>query len=163
MFISNRLISSTNAKSRKSATEDSDTLMDFYQSFLDEARQLGLEIRNEWIRSSDVIVSRNEQFGYEQFNHLWNQDDRPDGLVIYPDSTARGALMALLARHVSVPDELKLVIHKNDLCPYECPVAASKIVTNVSNSATELINMINRQIRGEGPQQVFMPFTLAKK
>ena len=134
--------------------------LSFYDEFLKVVKELGLETRDTWIRSPKEYPWNKEQYGYEEFLKLWDLEARPDGLLIYPDIAARGALTALLARGVSVPKDLKLAVHINDRNPYPCPVPVTQIITRVEMVAEALISIVRHQLIGQKTSPVYLPFTL---
>lgn len=157
------LITPVYVEPEKRASGEENDKIEFYEAFLDEIRHLGLETCNAWIRSPESYPERQEQYGYQQFEALWNQKNHPEGLMVYPDLTVRGVLMSILARRVSVPRDLKLVIHLNDQCPYECPFPVTQLVTKVELVAAEIIKMTHAQIKGDSVQQILMPFEAVEK
>lgn len=125
-------------------------LFDFYQGFREEAARFGMEVRDSWICTPPVGVYPDDKrkFGYDTFRELWGQPERPDGLFVFPDQTAIGVVTAILALQVSVPTELKLVLHGNDQSPYLCPVPATFLITNIGEMAEALVGMIKSQVQG---------------
>lgn len=132
----------------------------FYQSLMEAAGAVGLEVRNEWIYLPEVSPRDLIQYGYRQFHALWNRQSKPDGLLVFPDKAAMGVVTAILERRVEVPKELKLAVHMNDLLPYPCPLAASLLVSRVEHFAQALITQIKRQIDKEQPQPISIPYEL---
>jgi DNA-binding LacI/PurR family transcriptional regulator len=133
----------------------------FYQDFVDRATDLGLRIRNEWMRYSMQEIypmSYHEQFGYEQFLALWSQPDRPEGLVVWPDTVAKGVILAVKKLGVDVPGSLKLVLHRNRGIPVFCPVPASFVESDAAEGAAALWKQVQRQFRGEAPKPIIIPF-----
>jgi len=125
---------------------------EFYEIFTEIACSKGLEIRNEWMYSAhhehDLRNVTHEQFGYQQFNALWRCAQKPDGLFVYPDTVVRGVLMAIAQHGVRVPDDLKLVLHKNAGIDLLCPFAANFVVSDEREVATALAGQIIRQAEG---------------
>lgn len=133
----------------------------FYQNFVDGASDLGLQVRNEWMRYSmeeTHPMSYHEEFGYEQFLALWSQPDRPEGLVVWPDTVAKGVILAIKKFGVDVPSELKLVLHRNRSIPVFCPVPASFVESDAAEGAAALWKQVQRQFRGEAPEPIIIPF-----
>lgn len=120
----------------------------FYSGVVDIINELGMEIRNEWIRYPEQKIPNLPQFGYEQFHALWDLQQRPEGLFIFPDVVATGAVTAILERRLSVPQDVKVVFHANDLLPYVCPVKATFLCTEVGRFADALMQMIYTQLEG---------------
>lgn len=123
---------------------------DLFQCFADEAAKLSLKVRDSWVRFLPVGAPFDDkrQFGYDQFRALWDQPERPDGLFVFPDIAAIGVVTAVLATQVSIPKDLKLVLHANDQIPYLCPVPATFITTSIAEIADGLIEVIKAQCVG---------------
>lgn len=125
----------------------------YYDELVEMAAQKQIQIRNEWIRIPSDLNGYGgfdlARFGYHEFHALWNLKKRPEGLIVEPDIVVEGAMAAILQRGVSVPEELKLVLHRNESHEYICPFPASQIVTSEKDYAINLIKQIDRQIAGE--------------
>jgi DNA-binding LacI/PurR family transcriptional regulator len=134
----------------------------FFDSFVNRMADAGLEIRNSWVRLPDghLVGGAQEEFGYRQFQEIWNQSSRPDGLMVYPDTMVRGCVTAMMQCGVSVPGELKLVLHRQVGIPILCPLPAAWLVTDPYSIAAALITQLERTIRGETVEPVFVPQTL---
>jgi DNA-binding LacI/PurR family transcriptional regulator len=134
----------------------------FYEHFARRAHQLGILLRKEWVCRPLHKPSGEEHapFGYDQFHALWRQRERPEALVIWPDSVAYGALLAISEQGVRIPQELKLILHKNDAVDLFCPVPGCFVVTRVREVAAALWEQILRQSRGERCRTVLVPFQL---
>lgn len=123
----------------------------FYHGIRDTLAKLGLPLNPDWlvgIPSLSQTVEENEltAFGFEAFNRLWDRADKPDGLFIYPDTLATGALMALGMRSIAVPEQLKLVLHTNAEFPLFCPFPADRLVTKAADAAEALVAHIRAQL-----------------
>lgn len=139
---------------------------DFFERFTDLAGDLGLVMKNEWMRIRGTGAWRKgsvwqEQFGYEEFLALWSQPERPDGLVVFPDTTARGVILGLREKQVRVPEEMKLVMHKNESTPLFCPMPATFMMLSERACARALIEQVQRQFRGEDCEPVTIDMTLS--
>lgn len=130
-----------------------------YNVFLEAAREHGLKISNDWIHIPDRYIDAKEQYGWETFHKIWSSPERPDGLLVWPDSAVRGVMSAVLAQGVSVPDELRLAVHINDKVPCPCPVPCTQIVSDESDLADGIIKMLHEQLRGQEVE----PFILHHK
>lgn len=131
-----------------------------YDDFFAAAKDLGLETRDAWVHAPTEYLWNKEQYGYEEFLKLWDQEERPEGLLVYPDVAARGALTAVLARGISVPKDLKLAVHINDRNPYPCPVPVTQIITRVGAVAEALISIVRQQMSGLEVHPIALPFTV---
>ena len=137
--------------------------MDFYRSIVDLANELGMQIRNNWIRFPQEYPPHLAHFGYEQFHALWDLPQRPEGLLVYPDGVATGVITAILERRLNVPQELKLAFHANDLLPYVCPFPATFLLTKVGSFADALIRMIRTQLEGGQVRPVQIPISVVRE
>ncbi len=132
---------------------------DFFETLVDRAGSLKLEIRNPWIRAlHDEHVVSHERFGYEQFEALWRQKYRPDALLVYPDSVARGVILAIAEQQVRVPEDLRLVLHKNAGIDYLCPFPVDFIVSDEERVARALINKLKGIFNGENVERTLVSF-----
>lgn len=125
----------------------------YYKQLLEMAEHYNLKIKNSWIRippdSAGVGGFELARYGYREFHALWDQSSRPDGLIIEPDIVVEGAMMAMLQRGVSVPDDIKIVFHRNGSHEYLCPFPATQVITSEKDYATALVEQIERQVAGE--------------
>jgi DNA-binding LacI/PurR family transcriptional regulator len=124
-----------------------------------ESEKLGIKVNYEWI-----IVSRQSQeiSGYNHFLSLWDLPVRPDGLVIFPDITARGVVSAVVEKRVQVPKELKLVLHRNAENPYVVPVPCDWLENSVEPLAEALFRKLEAQWSGQAPTNDQIAFRLVK-
>jgi DNA-binding LacI/PurR family transcriptional regulator len=122
---------------------------DFYLSFHRAVRAEGLTTHASWIREPRTQISDMEAYGYEEIKNLWALPSKPDGVIVYPDSLARGAIMAILKLGIQVPEQLKCVFHRNSHVPFLCPFPATWVISDEAQMAAELIRMIQRQFNGE--------------
>jgi len=136
----------------------------FWEQFPRTARALGMEWRPEWaIRPPEfdyLAKTTFERFGYDAVQQLWALPRPPDGLVVYTDFAARGALLALLQRQVRIPEQLRLVLHRNAELGLLCPVPASFLEVRITEVAAALLTQIDRQIAGEEIATTHVPFHL---
>ena len=136
----------------------------FFEHFIDVSRDLGLTIKDEWMRVAShegAMRGRSyEGYGYEEFLKLWSQPERPEGLIVADNVAARGVILALQQQQVRVPEDLKLVLHKNESIDLLCPVPATFIVCSEREIAKALIDQVQKQFRGEQCQPVSIPYRL---
>lgn len=130
-----------------------------YNIFLDKAREYGFKISNDWTHIPESYVDAKEQFGWEKFHQTWSSPVRPDGLLVWPDSAVRGVISAVLAKGVSVPQELQLAFHINENVPCPCPFPCIQMVIDEAALATGIIQMLHTQLRGAEVE----PFILKHK
>lgn len=123
----------------------------FHDGFDAAAAASGLETREQWIYSPKSMRNEKgaESFGYECFNAFWKQPDRPDALLVFTDLAAKGALAAIFQQHVNVPEELKLVLHRNAELGLFCPVPATFVDVSIHEVAQALVEMVESLSRGD--------------
>jgi len=133
----------------------------FHTYFMEVASERGLGIKNIWIKSPPphlLSAGKFERFGYDSFLSIWNQSEKPDGLVVFPDMVVRGVLMAIAENRVAVPSALKLALHRNEGIDILCPFPASWVTTRVADAAKALVMQIQRQFDGESVEPIQVPF-----
>lgn len=140
--------------------------MDFFSEFTELAADLGLRTKNEWMRVPAAALhlhhnETQEQYGYAEVLALWSQPERPEGLLAFPDTTSRGVILGLLEKRVRVPDELKLVLSKNEGTPLLCPMPATLVTLSERDHAKALIELVQKQFRGESCEPITVGFTLS--
>jgi DNA-binding LacI/PurR family transcriptional regulator len=131
--------------------EDVPEMPGTFEAALDAARHYGLSFGDAWIHSAGANPHVNgsyeqERFGYDEFKTLWASDERPDGLIVFPDTTARGVVTALLELGVKVPKQLRLVLHRNQEIPLLCPVQTTYLVSSVRALATAMIETLDHRM-----------------
>ena len=134
--------------------------MEFHRTVRECAGELGLEIRDEWVRSPKKYDPHFAQFGHQQFHELWNLPQRPDGVFVFPDLMVSGVITAILERRLDVPHDLKVIFHANDLLPYVCPFPATFLLAEVGRYASALIDLIRCQLEGGEPRTISVPFSV---
>ncbi len=60
------------------------------------AGEAGLKIKPEWIPVTKTKKEITSKIGYEQFLQLWNQPEKPDGIIVVDDIVCRGVLQGCL-------------------------------------------------------------------
>lgn len=138
----------------------------FLDAFVEQAGAYGLSIRDPWIvtpRNLDrTAFPSAERFGYEAFTRLWRHSPRPDGLVVWTDAEAQGVAMAITEQGVRVPEDLRLVFHKNAEVDLLCPFPVTLAVTSADEVARDLMALVERQFAGEEVQPLVVRCTLQK-
>lgn len=136
----------------------------FYPGFAEVAAELGLRVRDAWILApeNDDRPVEKEREGYDNFHALWRQAHHPEGLLVYPDVTARGVMTAALELGVQVPADVKMVFHRNTEVDWTCPLAVDWVESDTAAWAGALIDQIRRQKAGadEAAAEVVLPYRL---
>lgn len=135
----------------------------FRRTFLDAAAKAGMTVRPSWLRvpSADLGGIEMEMWGYEQFRSLWSERQKPDGLFVFPSNCVRGVILAILRQQVRVPEDLKVVFHRNVENFFLCPFAASWLETSTKEIAGGLIRQVWSQFDGESVKPILLPFRTA--
>lgn len=133
---------------------------DFYAHFTEVCAAQGIEVRPEWIRTAHGFVrdESQEEFGYKEFKQIWRQARRPEGLVVFPDTSVPGVILSVLEQRVNVPDDLKLVVHKHAEIDFLCPIPITYLYSSTAQVARALFSQIERQFAGETCEPIVMPF-----
>ena len=133
------------------------------EHFTDFAGELGLTLKNDWMRvfqNHPDGVRGQEHFGYEQFLELWSQPEKPDGLLVFADVVARGAILAIREKQLRLPEDLKLALHKNETIDLFCPMPATFVISSEREMARALIEQVQKQFRGESCERISLPFKI---
>jgi DNA-binding LacI/PurR family transcriptional regulator len=145
-----------------------DYQLSLYRGFIDAVTGAGLEVhagRLAGIRKPDSIVTDEmPAFGYEAFNRLWQTlppRERPDGLFIYPDTVALGALMAIPMNNLRTPEDLRLVVHTNAEFPVFCPYPVDRVVVRARDAACALVGHIRNQLANRATASRILPAFIA--
>lgn len=135
----------------------------FYEHFTNLSCDLGIRVRNEWMltQARGCRGRTPEELGYELFLKLWRQREHPRGLVVYTDAHARGVIAAILQRQVRVPEELRLVCHRNVEVGLFCPLPATFVDFSARQVAEALITQVRKQFQGEPCQPIILSPSLA--
>ncbi|HEX4141279.1 MAG TPA: substrate-binding domain-containing protein, partial [Candidatus Methylacidiphilales bacterium] len=64
--------------------------------------------------------------------------------------------VAILEAGIKVPDELKLVLHRNADIEFLNPLPVSWIEANPTEVAAALVEQVHRQLRGEKIEPIFL-------
>ena len=138
---------------------------DFYAHFTDVCAAHGIEVRNEWIRTAHGFVrdESQEEFGYKEFKQIWRQAKRPDGLVVFPDTSVPGVILSVLEQRVNMPDDLKLVAHKHAEINFLSPLPITYLYSSTEQIARALFSQIERQFGGETCEPMVLPFHASER
>jgi DNA-binding LacI/PurR family transcriptional regulator len=133
---------------------------DFYDHFAEVCAAQGLRVRKEWIRTAHGFVrdESQEEFGYREFRQIWRQTERPEGLVVFPDTSVPGVILSVLEQRVKVPDELKLVAHKHAEIGFLCPLPITYLYSSTAQIARAMFGQLERQFSGGTCEPVVLPF-----
>lgn len=124
-----------------------------------EAERLGITINYEWILATR---ESQEQSGYDDMCALWALKHRPEGLLVFPDRTARGVVSAILEKQIRVPEDLKLILHRNAESAYMVPMPCDWIEVRVSEIARALLDSLEAAWHEKPRQRITLQARLVK-
>ncbi len=125
------------------------TVTEHLQAFRKASRRRKVQTREVWVRNNIRYPEHHDKFGYHGFNEIWDLPERPDGLIVYPDTCAKGALLGITTAGAEVPRRLKVVFHKNAELPFLCPIAATMVASSCAEYVDALIEQLTRIHAGE--------------
>lgn len=112
----------------------------------------GMTTCNEWIYTMDKHgtgpIADYTKYAFDGFNSIWSSAEKPDGLFVYTDDLISGALIALMAARVSVPEDLKLVLHRNAGHNVLCPISCFFVENSIKDIAAGLVQLVIDQYCG---------------
>jgi DNA-binding LacI/PurR family transcriptional regulator len=134
----------------------------FDRQFVKSARQAGLRVEEAWMRERPIARGGYAflDYGYDEFLKVVEMAEHPDGLLIWHDMVAEGVLTAVATRRIRVPEEIKLVLHRNEGHRYNCPLPVTYAVTREREIALALIEHLEKQLAGEACVPALIPFHL---
>jgi DNA-binding LacI/PurR family transcriptional regulator len=141
---------------------DIDAENDFYQSFWQAVRTSGLTTKKIWVnRPAHGVPSHEvETRGYTAFKSFWKKEEKPDGLIVYPDALVRGVITAVLETGAAeVTRRMKFIFHRNLHLKFLCPLPAAWAISDEDAVAQALIDQIDRQFAGEKISPLLLPFS----
>ncbi len=153
------LINPTAPSSPSGGKNEHDSILNAFHSCVEKFH---LKTHKSWIRVPRTSQEGQEKYGYQQFHKLWALDEKPDGLIVYPENVSHGVALALLEKQVKVPAELKLVLHKNQNVDFLCPLPTNWIITREKDIAEALIQQIQDRFAGLEPRNYIIHPTLVK-
>jgi DNA-binding LacI/PurR family transcriptional regulator len=124
-----------------------------YRDCIEVLGDVGMSTRNAWMAVPDTWHANIEEYGYRQFRNMWGQTERPDGILVYPDVTARGVMTAALELGVRAPEDMHMVFHRNSGVAWFCPLSVDWVESDVAAWAAALIAQVRRQKAGEEIQE----------
>lgn len=133
-----------------------------YDLFLEELRKTTLSSREEWIRRPGQPVSRIGKYGYFEFRKVLALRDKPDGIIVYPDTAARGVIIAALEAGLRIPEQMRFVIQRNAHANLLCPFPVTWAICDEETVAEGLLQIVENQFRGEKPRAVTIPYRFSE-
>ncbi len=134
----------------------------FYRDFIEVLGEAGLKTRDAWMAVPDTWHKNIEEYGYRQFKNIRRQTERPDGILVYPDVTARGVMAAALELGVRVPEDMHMVFHRNRGVDWFCPLSVDWVESDTARWAAEMIGQVRQQKAGEAVSERSVDFRMVK-
>lgn len=129
-----------------------------FDLFLEEIRDTGLSTRENWVRSPGEPVRKIGKYGYLEFRKLLALRERPDGVIVFPDTVARGVIIAALEEGLHAPSQMKFVFHRNAHANLLCPFPVTWAICDEATVAGGLLQLVENQFRGESTSEVIIPY-----
>lgn len=129
--------------------------------FLETCKELGLKTRDDFvIHNTEFEDNELERFGYEGFKTLWGKKPHhPDGILVYPDTAARGTIIAAAESGAKIGKDLHLALHRNAGIDLFCPFPTTWISSDIQECARALIKQVKNVLAGKSRDPIFVEFT----
>jgi DNA-binding LacI/PurR family transcriptional regulator len=127
--------------------------------FADECSNLGLDYEKQHlIFPYDSVLHSRASYGVHMFNWLWESKNRPDGILLHPDSMSPGVINAVLSLQIPVPEKLKIVMTRNRELPFFLPFPVDVLDFSIEEQADQLIELLYSKMRGDKVPQQYWKF-----
>ncbi|MFZ4778652.1 MAG: hypothetical protein ACOYM3_25065 [Terrimicrobiaceae bacterium] len=91
----------------------------------------------------------------------WSCDEKPDSIIVFPDTSVQGVVEAIWKLGLDVPSQLRLCLHRNQGIDIVCPFPAHWAETSLSSIAEVFFKVLLAKNNGEPcPLPVTLPFTI---
>jgi DNA-binding LacI/PurR family transcriptional regulator/DNA-binding transcriptional regulator YhcF (GntR family) len=133
----------------------------FHTCFHRVIREEGLETRSTWISAPQQPHLEHERYGYLEFQKLWKLRKRPAGIIVFPDTVARGVITSVLQMGFElVSSQMKFVLHRNAHLDLICPFPVTWGISDEDLLARKLIQIIEKQFRGETVSPIILRYVM---
>jgi DNA-binding LacI/PurR family transcriptional regulator len=137
-----------------------------HEGFLAAAQACGATTAREWIRvpasHPEGAEAKAERFGFDALRSIWSSATRPEGLLVFTDLAARGALLGLQEFLGGGSPPPRLVLHRNPELGLFSPLPADFLDTDVVAVADALIAQVQARHRGRLTGLELLPFNLVR-
>lgn len=114
------------------------------RGFLEACREAGIPPEDSLIIGGDYALELSfARSGYTAAERAFAQNPRLDGLAIWNDNMAAGALWYLYERRLRVPDEVRVIAMNNELAGVLCPPLTTMDLP-VGQMTQEAVNLLLR-------------------
>lgn len=118
------------------------------KSLTEAAQAFGLRIKPEWLPVTKCHSAMTDKVGYEQFMQLWNQDEKPDGLIVLDDVICKGVLLGCLQLGVDLPRDVQLISRANRLVDLPYYKSVTRLEFDALEQAQHAVNIAIDLLRG---------------
>ena len=134
----------------------------FARDFSRLSESMGMKTSPQWTPFPEHALNAwdLERLGYESFKAMAASGSLPEGLAVFPDTVARGVIMGILESHVSVPADLKLVLHENEGIVLYKPFPAAAVVSSPATVARIMLRNARAMVAKEDVEFSRVPFAL---
>jgi len=147
-------VMSTISRSRPGETNPT-----FYSQFEKAMHAEGLVTRDAWNSKHTHNVRDHESHGYAEFLRFWRLKEKPDGLLVIPDTMARGVITAILQLGMqTITPKMRFIFHRNAQVNLLCPFPVTWAISDETIWAEWLIRIIQKQFSGEKVTPVLLPY-----
>lgn len=94
--------------------------------------------------ASDLAV-----YAYQSMQGFLRLTEPPDAVIVYTDELIPGVNQALAVNQIQVPEQLRLVLHRNAEIPVFTPYPYSKVELRIFEVAQEFVAALDRVFAGE--------------
>ena len=118
---------------------------DIYEHFPERFRRIGIKLMPKYIRQFPLCGGFTQNCGaavYDFTRDLLTRSTRPDLLIVMPDSAVQGAIQAVLELGIRVPEDLRLLLHRNLGLEYFCSLPADYWDIDLNQVADDFVHDI---------------------
>lgn len=139
---------------------DISTAMDRLRGYRDALTESGLSAPPEYILRRGQSDEKGDSAGYEAMNALLALNPRPDGVFCYNDPMAMGAMEAVLAAGIRVPEELAIIGCGNVKYAHMLRVPLSSVDQNSEELGAKAATLALELAKSKGmlrPKTILLP------
>ncbi|NJK91918.1 MAG: GntR family transcriptional regulator, partial [Blastochloris sp.] len=135
----------------------------FFEPYDDNLRDFDLKTRREW-EITCAPPCDHATYGRHALLELWKQKQRPQALVVYPETVVLGVLQAIWELGPECWENLQLCLHRNESSVLPVPFPVLWAETSVTELAKCLLRSLDARIEGRiAPSRTLLPFAKSKK
>jgi DNA-binding LacI/PurR family transcriptional regulator len=142
--------------------------MSIYNGYINAIKSEGLAFSPKRIVGVSLgaeIYTPNKypSFAFDSFKRLWEdlpEEERPDGIFVYPDTLLPGVLLAITSRGLRIPEDIQLAVYTNEEVPIFCPYPIDRIQARVADTAKALLKHIDNELKNRKTTNRHLPIRL---